>query len=204
MKRLAALVLLASAQPSVAETDEAGVPIVDKAYEIAGSRLIETAHGPVRITEVLPRDRAEPGSLTVTYLARRDGDIVEKVEYGGVAETNLNGYPGSWSINERLSDWPVIVTETGGTWQGQTCRWITLSELRPTGPFHLTAFQTLWLSDGSVGEPEGVTGKIVAIERNKRFTVRYTGTREFENTYRRGGSGVYVMEGEDGNVLEGC
>jgi hypothetical protein len=207
MRRLAALVLLAAAQSSVAETDDAGVPIVDDRHEIVASRLIRTAHGPVRVTEIAVRraSHAEAGHLTVTYLSRRDGNIVENVEYAGVVEAGSFGRMAGWTIDDRFSDWPVIVTEGGGTWQGQTCSWTILTELLPTGPIELATFQASLLTDGvPSGKREDVEGEIVSIERNKSFTVRYTGTQNFENTYRRGSSGVYVMEGEDGNVLEGC
>lgn len=205
MKRvLAVAALLAFAQPAAGETDELGVPVLEDSQEIVETKLIDTPHGAVRITEIALPGRNEPGWLTMTYLARREGDIVEQVDYAKIVETNPNGHGGSWRIDERLTEWPVVVTETGGTWQGQTCQWLTLTELRPTGPYHLTAFQSLWLTDGSVGEPQDVTGEIVAIERGKRFTVRYSGTKTFENTYERGSSEVYILLGEDGNVLEGC
>jgi hypothetical protein len=199
-----ALLAFASACPAVAETDEAGVPLVDDAHEIVATRLVEASHGPVRVTEIEPRDRSEPGYLTVTYLARRDGDHVDKVEYTGVAETNLNGYPGSWSIDDRLSDWPVIVTETGLAWHGRTCTFLTLTELLPTGPFTLAAFGRSYASDGSTRERADIRGEIVDIERGRSFTVRYTGTRNFEQTYRRASSSVYITFGEDGTGLEDC
>jgi hypothetical protein len=207
MRWLAALLVLAPAHASVAETDDAGVPIVDDRHEIVATRVIQTPHGPVRVTEIAVRgaSHADAGHLTVTYLARRDGDIVEMVEYSGVVEAGSFGRMAGWTIDSRFGDWPVILTEGGGTWQGQTCSWITLTELLPTGPIQLATFQNTLLTDGGLsGKVEDVSGEIVSIERNKSFTVRYTGTQNFENAFRRGNSGIYLMEGEDGNVLEGC
>jgi hypothetical protein len=200
-----ALLALASACPALAETDAQGIPLVDDAYEIARTVLVQASYGQVRVTEILPRDPSEQGYLTVTYLARREGDDVGNAEYTGVAETRLNGYPATWTIDDRLTEWPVIVTETGLRWHGRTCTYLMLTELRPRNPFTLTPIALSYASDGSTREQAETHGEIVDIERGRSFTVRYTGTRNFEQTYQRESSDdVYISPGEDGNGLEDC
>ena len=194
-----------TAAPALADDPEPGMPVIRDGEEIVATRLIETPFGPVRITELAVRDPSHgtPGALTVTYLARQDGELVTAIEYPHTVETGSNGRMAAWHVDDRFTDWPMLVAEGGGTWQGETCTWITLTELRPTGPLLQASWQSYHATDGSLGEPEETVGEVVDIKRNDRFTVRYTGSQEFENTWFKRAD-LYIMEGEDGNVLFGC
>ena len=205
MKRLVAALLVLAAAPAIAAEAEPGLPAIGDDEEIVATRLIETPFGPVRITELAARDASHgtPGALTVTYLAQQDGELVTALEYPHTVETGSNGRMASWHVDDRFTDWPMLVAEGGGTWQGETCSWVTLTELRPTGPLLQASWQSYHATDGAFGEPEETTGEVLDIERNARFTVRYSGSQVFENVwYKR--DDQFIMEGEDGNVLLGC
>jgi hypothetical protein len=195
--------------PADADVMQAGVALIDApdhTPQPIESRVFEAPFGPVRITELAVEhpSHAHSGALSVTYLKREDGKLSAIRDFPLAVRSGSYGRLGTWTVDDRFSTLPVIVTEGGGTWQGQTCMWTTITELRPTGPVELITFQQSLSTDGLPdGEPQEVAGSIAAIERDRGFTVRFAGTREFEATYRRQGD-QYVTQGGDNRALHGC
>jgi len=104
------------------------------------------------------------------------------------------------SVSAKFGALPVIYAQGGGTWQGYTCGWTTLTELRPGGPAELVRVMTLY-SDGSRDDGESTEGKIADIVPGRSFAVNFTGSRNFTARYERRGD-RYVLAG--GEALEGC
>lgn len=166
--------------------------------KLAAARTVDTPFGQVRIEEVGLTDGAhvEGGRLAVTYLATGKSypEAVEGGSFGGFGE---------WSVDDRFSAYPVIVSHSGGTGQGYTCVTTELTELRPDGPAKVAAFKSHY-DNGGVPDrkPEATDGKIVAVERDRSFTVRFTGTQAFTAVYTRKGNS-YEQQGQP-QMLEGC
>ena len=167
--------------------------------KLTTAKTIDTSFGQVRIEEVGLKDGAhvEGGRLAVTYLASGKSypDAVQGGSFGAF---------GQWSVDERFSAYPVIVSSAGGTGQGYTCSTTQLTELRPEGPAKLVSFKDHFDNDGGPGgKSESIDGKIVAVERDRGFTVQFTGTRQFTAIYTRKGNS-YDLQGGDANQIEGC
>lgn len=165
---------------------------------LAAARTIDAPFGKVRIEEVGQTDAAhvEGGRLAVTYLATGKSypDAVKGGSFGGF---------GDWSVDDRFSAYPMIVSIAGGTGQGYTCTTTELTELRPEGPIKVAAFKSHFDNGGVPGrKPEATDGKIVAVARDKGFTVQFTGTQAFTAVYTRKGNS-YEQQGQP-RTLEGC
>jgi hypothetical protein len=196
-------------EPSAAHSSQAAavlVDIPDHSLQPVASSLVEAPFGPVRITELAVPHAAHAnyGALTITYLKRQDGELTEVREFPEAVRSGSNGRLGTWRLDNRFGSLPVIVTEGGGTWQGQSCLWTTLTELQSSGPVELATFQRSMSTEGFPDDkPVEVEGEIDFIERNRGFKVRFSGTRVFEATYLREGD-KYVLQGGDDLALQGC
>lgn len=175
-------------------------------YETVSSHLFTAPFGPVRVTElaVLNAAHAESGALSISYLKRRAGKLVSEAEFPKVVKSGSFGRVGSWHLDTRFGRLPVIVTQGDGTWQGQTCSWTTITELRPQRPTQLVTFQQSEVDQamGPRGAFEAI-GKIVSINRSRNFIVHFSGTRTFDATYERKGNRYVLKEGKD-HALIGC
>lgn len=187
-------------EPATAETvAAASSQTIAPDENLAAAKVVDTPFGQVRIEEVDLDEGAhvEGGRLAVTYLAT--GKAYPQAVQGGSFGTF-----GEWSVDQRFSAYPVIVSSAGGTGQGYTCSTTELTELRPEGPVKLVSYKDHFDNSGVPDrKPESVDGKIVAVERDRSFSVQFTGTRQFTAVYNRKGNG-YELQGGDANALQGC
>jgi hypothetical protein len=173
----------------------------------APGRLVWPAFGPVLLSEGQVQDPAHvsAGKIAIHYL-RPQGDRFEVVRAwpAGVA-TGSFGRVAHWSVSPRFSTWPVIVAEGGGTWQGYSCSWLTLTELRPGGPVELASVPLAYDDAGAKtdeAEAMSIDGKILNVVKNQSFDVVYSGSRAFGEHYARKGDRYAVAGGE--SAMETC
>ncbi|MEN5147035.1 hypothetical protein [Brevundimonas diminuta] len=101
-----------------------------------------------------------------------------------------------WGWTTAIADNPVLYTEAGGVWQGRACGQAVLTELTSDGPVEIANLQ-IYFSDASGDESDGdVEGVIVSAEQGRSFTVSYSGSARFTETYRRGADGRYHLDGQ--------
>jgi hypothetical protein len=173
----------------------------------APGRLAWPAFGPVLLSEGKVEDAAHvsAGKITIHYL-RPAADRFEVVRaFPAGVVTGSSGQIARWSVSPRFTDWPVIVAEGGGTWQGYTCSWLTLTELRPDGPARLATVPLSYDDKGAKedsAEARSIEGRILNIVRNQSFDVVYSGSRRFSEHYVRSGNGYAVAGGK--SAMETC
>jgi Short C-terminal domain len=167
----------------------------------APGRLIWLPFGPVLLSEGKVQDPAHvsAGKIAIHYLRpAADRFEVARAFPAGVS-TGSFGQVAHWSVSPRFSTWPVVVSEGGGTWQGYTCSWLTLTELRPDGPAEV-ARVPLAYDDKGAKEDEAdavsIDGKILNVVKNQSFDVVYSGSRAFSEHYVRSGDRYAVAGGE--------
>jgi Short C-terminal domain len=167
----------------------------------APGRLIWPAFGPVLVSEGKVQDPAHvsAGKIAVHYL-RPAADRFELVRAfpAGVA-TGSSGRVARWSVSPLFSTWPVVVAEGGGTWQGYTCSFLTLTELGPSGPARLVDVPLAYDDSGARADgepPVSIDGKILNVVKNQSFDVVYSGSRAFSEHYVRTGRGYVVAGGK--------
>lgn len=170
-------------------------------------KLVAAPFGPVLVNAGAIPDAAhvETGAVAIHYL-RQDADGLHVTRALPFAvRSGSSGHISEWSVSNRLGDLPVVYTEGGGTWQGYSCSFATLTELRPSGPAELATIQVMASDDGAVPSEQAKTtvGKIVDVVPNKSFVVRFTGARNFDARYVRRGD-RYVAEGGERDTLGGC
>jgi hypothetical protein len=178
----------------------------DEDVRFAPGRLIWLAFGPVLISEGKVQDpaHASAGRIAVHYL-KPAGDRFEVVRaFPAAVATGSFGQVARWSLNPRFSNWPVVAAQGGGTWQGYTCSWLILTELRPDGPARLADVPLVYDDTGAKEDGEGRTieGKVLNIVKNQSFDVVYSGSRAFSEHYVRGTGGYAVAGGK--STMETC
>lgn len=179
----------------------------DEDVRFAPGRLIWPAFGPVLVSEGKVQDPAHAGAgrIAVHYL-KPAGDRFEIVRaFPAAVATGSNGQVASWSLNSRFSNWPVIAAQGGGTGQGYTCSWLTLTELRPDGPAKVATIPLVYDDTGAKEDGTGrsIEGKVLNINRNQSFDVVYSGSRAFSEHYVRGPGG-YAVAGGGKSTMETC
>jgi hypothetical protein len=179
----------------------------DEDVRFAPGRLIWLPFGPVLVSEGKVQDpaHASAGKIAVHYL-RQSGDRFEVARaFPAAIATGSNGEVASWSVNPRFSNWPVIAAQGGGTGQGYSCAWLTLTELRPDGPARIANVPLLYDDRGAKEDGAGrmIEGKILNINKNQSFDVVYSGSRAFSEHYVRG-SGGYSVAGGRKSMMETC
>ncbi len=178
----------------------------DEDVRYAPGRLVWLAFGPVLISEGKVQDPAHvsAGRIAVHYL-KPAGDRFEVVRaFPAAVATGSFGQVARWSLNPRFSNWPVVAAQGGGTWQGYTCSWLTLTELRPDGPTKLADVPLDYDDTGAKEDGAGrtINGKILNITSNQSFDVVYSGSRAFSEHYVRGPGGYAVAGGK--SIMETC
>jgi hypothetical protein len=179
----------------------------DEDVRYAPGRLIWPAFGPVLLSEGRVQDPAHvsAGKIAIHYL-RPAADRFEVVRaWPAGVSTGSFGKVAHWTVSPRFSTWPVIVSEGGGTWQGYSCSWLTLTELRPSGPVELATVPLAYDDAGArteEGEATSIDGKILNVVRNQSFDVVYSGSRAFSEHYVRSGDRYSVAGGE--SRMETC
>lgn len=178
-----------------------------EAVRYAPGRLIWPAFGPVLLSEGKVQDPAHvsAGRIGVHYL-RPAADRFELVRaFPAAVTTGSFGQVAQWSVSPRFSTWPVVVAEGGGTWQGYTCSWLTLTELGPGGPAELARVPLAYDDKGTKEDEAGamsIQGKILNIVKDQSFDVVYSGSRAFSEHYVRSGGGFVVAGGK--SAMESC
>jgi hypothetical protein len=179
----------------------------DEDVRYAPGKLIWPAFGPVLLSEGQVQDAAHvsAGKIAIHYLKpAADRFEVVRAWPAGVA-TGSFGRVAHWSVSPRFSTWPVIASEGGGTWQGYTCSWLTLTELRPGGPVELATVPLSYDDSGAKTDDSGamsIDGKILNIVKNQSFDVVYSGSRAFSDHYVRSGDRYSVAGGK--STMESC
>ena len=147
------------------------------------------------------------GLNAVHYLARRDGRLAVVGGWFGIGAPGSNGQSASrWGVTRALSRFPVIYSEGGGSWQGCRVSFGVLTELRPAGPVDVTHLLPVFYSNvGMVGEENGATveGTLVTAIPDRSFTIRYSGSMRFSETYVRRSQGYRPAGGRESR-LPGC
>ena len=168
----------------------------------APGTLVDAPFGPVLVSQghVPDASHADSGYVAVHYLRASDDGFTVARAFPEAVKSGSNGDMTEMAVSLNFADLPVIYTQGGGTWQGYTCGWTTLTELRPDGPAELVTVMTMY-EDSSRAGGESIAGKIADVVPGRSFTVRFSGSREFTNTYERRG-GRYVLAA--GEALEGC
>ncbi len=179
----------------------------DEDVRYAPGRLVWAPFGPVLISEGKVQDPAHvsAGKIAVHYL-RPAGDRFEVARaFPAAVATGTNGQVARWSLNPRFSNWPVIAAEGGGTGQGYTCVYLTLTELRPDGPARVAEVPLFYDDRGAKEDGSGrsIEGKILNINKNQSFDVVYSGSRAFSEHYVRGPNG-YAVAGGGTSTMETC
>jgi len=147
------------------------------------------------------------GLNAVHYLARRGRRLVVLGGWFGIGASGSNGEAAArWGVTRALSRFPAIYSEGGGSWQGCRVKFAVLTELRRAGPVDVTDLLPVYYSNaGMVGEEnaETVEGTLSSAIPNRSFTVRYSGTMRFSETYVRTGEG-YRLAGARESRVPGC
>lgn len=169
--------------------------------------LVEAPFGPVLVSEgrVPDGSHADSGHVAIHYLAPQGRGYRVVQAYPDTVQAGSFGQMSELAVSRRFGALPVVYAQGGGTWQGFTCDWTSLVELRPSGPVGIVSFMDAFDDSGAAVDRAASTsqGKIVDIVPDRSFAVRFTGTRAFTAIYRRQGD-RYVLEGGDKNALTGC
>ena len=202
-------IAVAACQPTAGDrdaeataTDAASPEATAAAENVVATQIVDAPFGLVRIEQISVTDgsHAESGRLAISYL---DGDKVKK-SYPKAVELGSFGAMSGFKVDNTFSDYPMVVSEGGGTWQGNTCAWTVLTELRPTGPVEVAQFESAYDNSGAVEQSATkVTGEISSVVRDQSFTVTFTGTRAFTALYARDGDKGYKLQGGKDKQLGG-
>lgn len=149
---------------------------------------------------------AETGLNAIHYFERRGGRLRPAGQWFGIGADGSHGVAAnSWGLTRSLSRWAVLYTEGGGTWQGCTVSAATLTELRPGGPVDLVSLPVHFDDVGMAGARSGrtVDGALARAVPDRSFTVRYSGSMRFSETYVRAADGRYRLTGRTSR-MPGC
>jgi hypothetical protein len=179
----------------------------DEDVRYTPGRLIWASFGPVLLSEGKVQDPAHvsAGRIAVHYLKPAADRFEMALAFPSAVVTGSSGQVARWSLSALFSNWPVVVAEGGGTWQGYSCSWLSLTELRPGGPAQL-ATVPLAYDDGGARAGEAariIHGKILNVVRNQSFDVVYSGSRAFSEHYVRSGD-RYGVAGGGKSIMETC
>jgi hypothetical protein len=170
-------------------------------------RLLQTPFGPVLVSEGKVPDAAHvnAGRIAVHYLRPEGDHFAVARAFPAVVTAGSSGTVGKWSVSPRFSDWPVIVTQGGGMWQGYACGNLTLTELRPAGPVDLVTLALSYDDTGARTDDSGVAieGKLINIVKNDSFDVVYSGSENFSEHYVRTATG-YGLAGGGKSRMRTC
>ena len=157
---------------------------------VSGGTLVDAGH-------------SDGGMNAVHYLRDAEGGWQVISDWWEIGATGTVGNPATaWAFTDKLGKNPYLVTSGGGVWQGCMVESTMVTELMPNGPADRSGFTSAMSSGAGAGQKEQqYDGAIVAAVPDKSFTVRYTGTESFEQTYKREGDD-YLVVGKD--RVPGC
>ena len=204
----------ASADPLLAEAfraafpDGSALPRDDRVYDVAPLATVDLGGGRIALLSTgILRDasHADDGLNAVHYLERRGGRLHVLGSWFGLGAGGSHGAAATrWGVTRALSEWPMLYTEGGGTWQGCSVGFAVLTELRAEGPADVADFQVFYsdAGTGSATPPREFHGTIVRVEPGRAFTIRYQGRETFEETWVRDGDRYRLAGGE--SMVPGC
>ena len=188
---------------------EAQVSRDGRTYDFAPVTAIALGGGRVALVSTgALRDAGHPeeGLNAIHYLARTGGRLSVTGRWFGLGAGGSHGRSlTQWGVTRALSRWPVLYSEGGGTWQGCTVTIAVLTELHASGPIDVAQIPVGYSNGGMIEGPKAddVEGAIVAAVPDRSFTVRYNGTMDFTETYRRSGD-AYRLVGRRESRMPGC
>jgi|GEM_PF-404115 len=139
------------------------------------------------------------GRNSVHYLERHAGSYKVAGAWLNVGARGTMGNPAQrWGWTDAIGAGPVLYTEGGGVWQGYACSFATLTHLTPGGPVEIATFPVHYSNSGASADGQKlvkVDGRIISAQKDKSFTVHYTGSKAFSERYVVGSDGRYAVEG---------
>ena len=147
------------------------------------------------------------GALAVHYLSEKADGWHVSGEWLTASGGGSWGHPGSnWGISTSLLEYPVLYSESGGTWQGCSSSVANFLPLLPDGPGESVMIPLFHDNSGGYGDLVEVEGRIFDIRPSHGFKITYSGKRrakswEATDQYFWTGSG-FSMNGEPS--LETC
>ncbi len=168
--------------------------------------LVETPFATVLVSEGRTEGgyHVDSGHVAIHYLVPEGHSYRVTKAFPDAIQIGSWGMMSMMKVSRKFSNLPVVYTEGGGTWQGNSCGWVQLTELQPSGPVELVRFMySADLYDMQDGTSYSSHGQITDIIKNKSFAVRFTGDTNFTAHYIRSGN-TYVLQGGEANALQGC
>jgi len=171
-------------------------------------RIVDASFGPVLLTKRQIKDgcHACVGAIGIYYLKETGRGFVVKRRWPTAIEGWGWGLAPNWSLTDRFTENPAIYSGGGYTGQGLTCMSATITELAPGGPVESVVVRT-GLSNVGMLTPDSTEkrvelgGRIAAVQKDRSFEVRVTGTDRFTEHYvKRGGKFVFA----NGESRLGC
>jgi hypothetical protein len=172
--------------------------------DYADGKIVDAPFGPVLVSEgqVADAAHADPGYVAIHYLAADGAGFRLTGAYPQAIVLGSSGTLTEWAVSDKFGSLPVVSASGGGSWQGYSCGSTVLEELRPDGPVQLVSFQDTYDDSGAVADGAvTLKGVITDIVPDTSFTVKFTGTRTFEDHYVRRGN-RYEREGGPSELPE--
>lgn len=168
--------------------------------------IVWASFGPILLSEgsVVDAAHVSAGKIAAHYL-REDGESFALVKaYPKAVVTGSFGEVGRWNVSDAFLPQPVVYAEGGGTWQGYSCAWGSLTALTPDGPVEVARFPLAYSNEGAVGpeEARSTTGKIGNVVKGQSFNVVYSGAQAITEHYVLK-DGKFVLQGGESKV-ESC
>jgi hypothetical protein len=142
---------------------------------------------------------AQSGISTVHYLRKTAAGYKVVGEWMDIGVAGTFGQPAlGYALTAKLGKNPYLVTHAGGTWQGYTCEITALTELTPTKPLERGSFASGYSNSGEMSKRkrQNLEGVIASAVPDYSFTVRFSGTRKFTQTWVRGEK-EYTLKGAE-------
>ncbi|MFC4256031.1 hypothetical protein GRI97_12120 [Altererythrobacter xixiisoli] len=184
-----------------AQRNSAKVEVQENAYEFVPLTLIPLGEDKTALISTGANEctgQACAGLNSVHYLSGPErADYSVTGEWLDVGMTGVVGNPASrWGWTDAIADVPVLYTQGGGVWQGYACDKAVLTALAADGPTEIAVIPIGYSNGGAVEDGViNLDGQITAAEKGKSFTVTYTGTDSFSETYVRQADGKYALQG---------
>ncbi len=173
----------------------------DKDFEMRGVNLSRLRNGVWALFSVANGEacRTCSGMNAVHYLNDEEGGWRLKSEHLNIGAAALMGNPArQWAITPLLAANPVLITRAGGLWQGYSCDVVNLTELAPSGPIDRGTLPISYSNEGGAKEGEKIVdldGMIVSGNAGKNFSIRFSGSSKFTQSYRLT-NGKYKLVGK--------
>ncbi len=199
---------LAAFDKGVVESEDGSIPVVidGRAYNfvpLAMHRMSDDVWVLLSGGSLVDAGHSDGGINAVHYLRDQEGGWQLITGSQNIGSTGTVGNPATaWAFTDKLGRNPYLITSGGGVWQGCMIENTTVTELTPAGAVDRGTFTSAMSSGAGIGQTEQeYNGEIVAAVPDKSFTVRYTGSEKFDQTFERKGDS-YQIVGKD--RVPGC